>query len=121
MVHACAQRLYPTSKSIEFSKCLLHSYQLVPREGFLLQCARDTGLDFEEINKCSSDISEEGGLEMVRRSFQKAEELGVKRSATIRLDGAQWCIRDDGQWKECKGGLKELVKEIREKYNAGRG
>ncbi|RPA85084.1 hypothetical protein BJ508DRAFT_412225 [Ascobolus immersus RN42] len=118
VVNACAQKEYPSDKSMPFTHCLLDDYRNVPKEDLLLRCAKENGLEFETINECASDTSEEGGLELVRGSFQRASELGVKRSATIRLAGEDWCTRDGGRWKDCKGTsdatiVDEFVRAVR--------
>jgi hypothetical protein len=112
IVNACAQKMYPAGQAVPFTQCLLDDYRHVPQERLLLRCTKENGLEFESINECASDPGEEGGLELVRESFQKANELGVKRSATIRLAGEDWCIRDGGRWKECKGDDKTIVEDL---------
>ncbi|KAL8830780.1 MAG: hypothetical protein Q9170_005585 [Blastenia crenularia] len=118
MVELCAFDLYPNQPviSLGFSNCLTASYSKIPSRELVESCALEHGVSFEKLNGC---ISEEGkGLDLLMHSVEHSSAVGVTRSCTVRIDGKMWCIRDGGQWKDCKGGsdVESLVKEVESLY-----
>lgn len=85
-------------------------------------CSLEHGIDFDAINKCASkqfDDDDDGGngstepgdvsgLSLLRRSFKRSERLGVAKSCTIRVDDQTWCVRDNGEWKNCAEGGSDV-------------
>ena len=123
MILVCAAKAYPEPIiHLGFANCLIRQYQRIPDKDLIEDCALEHGVDFEKINKC---ISEEGeGIELLRSSFQRSEEAGVKFSCTVRLDERVRCIRDGGEWKDCGNGssVGDLVRDvdaIYKKWNDG--
>lgn len=120
MMGLCAQHLYPSDvkRWLGFSTCLISSYQRIPDKDLAQSCAMEHGIDFEMLNAC---MSEEGtGLDLLESSVKRSEKANVTISCTVRLAGEIWCIRDGGEWKDCKGGhtVGDLVEAIEKKYNA---
>lgn len=77
---------------------------------------------FEDLNKCVSDYSgEDGGPELLRKSVERSEKAGIKRSCTVRVKGEVWCVRDGGEWKDCPsdGSVDALVGEIERLWHGG--
>ena len=111
----CAQELYPNRAviSLGFSNCLLSSYSEIPQREHVESCALEHGIDFEELNSCVSDVGGKG-LDLLRKSIERSEAAGVTTSATVRVRGKVWCVRDGGEWKDCvRGhGVDDLVEEI---------
>ena len=119
MMGLCANELFPNSTKISlgFATCLTMSYQRIPDRELVTQCSLEHGISFNDLNAC---ISEEGnGLNLLEASVTRSEKAGVKKSCTVRIGGEQWCVRDEGKWKDCDGGheVNDLVKEIERRYN----
>ncbi|KAF8430130.1 hypothetical protein EV426DRAFT_639098 [Tirmania nivea] len=129
VVHLCGAKLYPYSHAaekqnttfIQFSQCLIHSYEKLPDQFFIEDCAKEGKVDFQKINKCVSDQGSEGGIELLKSSFKRSEYLGIRTSCTIRLAGQRRCIRDGGKWRDCEGGsrVEDLVRDIKAEYHRG--
>lgn len=118
MLELCAGDLYPDKPviSLGFSTCLTLSYSKIPSRELVESCALEHGVSFEDLNGC---ISEEGkGLDLLMQSVERSQAAGVTKSCTVRVDNKMWCIRDGGEWKDCKGGsdVKSLVKEVERLY-----
>ncbi|KAF8251617.1 hypothetical protein K440DRAFT_511176, partial [Wilcoxina mikolae CBS 423.85] len=119
MLHLCAASLTtPTLDYLPFSKTLLEDYEKVTDQEFVKSAAEKAGIDFEELNKKVSDIGPGGGMDLLLKSVERSEEAGVKRSATIRVEGEVVCVRDDEMWKECKYGdtVEDLVRVVKEAH-----
>lgn len=126
MVHLCGANLYPYSHAAEkqnttfisFSQCLVHDYENLPNQTFIEECAKEGGVDFQKINDCVSDQGFEGGIELLRSSFEWSEYLGVRTSCTVRVAGKRRCVRDGGKWIDCEGGsrVEDLVRDIKGEY-----
>lgn len=122
----CGEVIYPYNDAAEeshttfvpFTECLIHDYQQLPDHDFIKKCAQKGNLDFEKINQCISEPGFDGGIEMLRRSFEHSEHLGVRTSCTVRLAGKRRCIRDGGAWKDCEDGsrVEDLVKDIKAEF-----
>jgi len=126
MIHICGAKLYPYNSTVEnhnatfipFSTCLIHDYQNLPNKTFIEGCAKEGKVDFEKINQCVSDPGFEGGVELLRSSFDWSEYLGVRTSCTVRLGGKRRCVRDGGKWTDCEGGstVEDLVRDVKAAY-----
>jgi hypothetical protein len=113
MILLCAAKIYPSPIiHLGFANCIIRQYQRIPDKDLIQDCALEHGVDFEKVNKCISDEGE--GVELLRDSFQRSSNAGVKYSCTVRLDTEIRCIRDGGEWKNCKNGsdVKDLVKDV---------
>ena len=118
MISLCAQSLYAndTKISLGFTTCMVSSYEDIPQRDLVESCALEHGVDFSNLNEC---VSEEGkGMDLLRGSVERSREAGVVYSCTVRLDNEVRCIRDGGEWKDCKAGssVKDLVRDVREAY-----
>lgn len=51
---------------------------------------------------------------MLRKSVERSHRLGAEVSCTVRVDGAKWCVRDSGIWKDCNEGSQpeNLVERV---------
>lgn len=121
IIQLCAADVYPSPKQyLGFTNCMTSDYQEIPQRDLVEECAMEFGMDFDKLNNC---ISDEGkGTDLLRASVERSRKLGVTKSCTIRLDNEIRCIRDGGQWSDCKGGseVKDLVADIKalyDKYN----
>ncbi|EFX05227.1 gamma interferon inducible lysosomal thiol reductase [Grosmannia clavigera kw1407] len=112
IIELCASRLYPDPKIyLGFTMCLFRDYQDIPEQSIVEDCALEHGIDIEAINECATLDDGEHGMDLLRRSIRHSKDAGVTYSCTVRLDEQVYCIRDDGQWKECPsgGGVNDLV------------
>ncbi|KAJ5952633.1 uncharacterized protein N7479_011046 [Penicillium vulpinum] len=102
----------PIIRSLGFANCLINDFARIPDREFVHQCAMEHGIDFDALNKCASQQSDDpndgndgrpplSGIALLRESALRGEQLGVKISCTVRLDDAVWCIRDSNEWKDC--------------------
>jgi hypothetical protein len=49
-----------------------------------------------------------------------ALQLGIKTSCTVRLNDETYCVRDNGEWKDCPSGpsVNDLVIAIEKLYRS---
>ena len=97
---------------------MISSYKEIPERALVQNCALEHGVDFDRLNKC---VSEDGhGMDMLTRSVERSRDAGVKLSCTVRLNATTRCVRDGGEWKDCKGGSdpKDLVRDVKKIYKA---
>jgi hypothetical protein len=124
IISLCAAYLYPNSTEISlgFVNCLVSSYERIPSRPLVEHCALEHGVDFEKLNHCASG-QDEKAIDMLKKSFERSRRKGVTYSCTVRLDDKIRCIRDNGRWKNCKGGSKveDLVKEVDDLYERFNG
>lgn len=119
IVELCAADIYPDPRQyLGFTNCLSQRYKDIPHEDLLKDCSLEYGIDFAKLNDCMSKDDGAYAMGMLRESVTRSEEAGVKYSCTVRLEEEVRCIRDDGNWKNCKGGSKpeDLIKQIEELY-----
>ncbi|GAM34841.1 hypothetical protein TCE0_015r02689 [Talaromyces pinophilus] len=116
----------PVIRSLGFANCLIDDYPQIPSRGLVQNCALEHGIDFEALNTCASreddDFENPGdptpenpsGIALLRKSVRHTQEVGVTKSCTVRLNETVWCIRDDGQWKDCAHGsdVSTFVDEV---------
>lgn len=112
----------PVIRSLGFANCLIDDYSRIPERDFVQQCALEHGIDFDALNRCASQQDDSpgeslSGIALLRQNVQRGKKLGVTISCTVRLDDNVWCIRDDGEWKNCvqhgEGGKPQvLIAEI---------
>lgn len=116
----------PVIRSLGFANCLIDDYPQIPSRGLVQNCALEHGIDFEALNACASreddDFENPGdptpespsGIALLRKSVRHTQDAGVTKSCTVRLDETVWCIRDDGQWKDCAHGsdVSTFVDEV---------
>ncbi|CAI7677572.1 unnamed protein product [Penicillium pancosmium] len=116
----------PVIRSLGFANCLIDDFPRIPERDFVHQCALEHGIDFDALNRCASQQDDTpgeslSGIALLRQNVQRSKELGVTTSCTVRLDDKVWCIKDDGEWKDCvqngEGGKPQvLVDEINKLY-----
>lgn len=102
----------PIIRSLGFSNCLVNEFERIPERDFVHQCAMEHGIDFDALNRCASQQNDDpddgphgkpplSGLALLREDAIRGRKLGVKISCTVRLDDVVWCVRDNGEWKDC--------------------
>lgn len=120
MLMLCADSLYPDVPiiSLGFSNCLISDYAKLSERDFVQNCALQHAVDFQRLNECVSDDAK--GLEMLRKSVRWSQKEGIVYSCTVRVNGQNWCVRDDGEWKDCPDGSEPgvLVEKIKTLANA---
>jgi hypothetical protein len=79
------------------------------------------------------DDSEDGGDDddgdghmawgLLKKSFQRSADANVTKSCTVRLDGEVRCIRDGGEWSDCKGGsgVGDLTADVERLFRGRNG
>jgi len=115
MIELCAAQRYPDPKIyLGFTMCLSNSYDRIPKEDLVKSCALEYGMSFDEVNKCMSEDDGEQVIGLLRDSVEHSEEVGVKKSCTVRVEDKIWCVRDGGKWNDCPDGHepKDLVQAI---------
>ncbi|KAF7715255.1 Uncharacterized protein PECH_002125 [Penicillium ucsense] len=102
----------PIIRSLGFANCMLNGYSHIPNREFIHECAMEHGIDFDALNRCASQQDDDpdggeqdgpmlSGLALLRESALRSDSLGIKTSCTVRLDESVWCVRDNGEWKDC--------------------
>lgn len=122
IIELCAAKLYPSPKTyLGFTMCLTKDYQSIPQKSLVEDCALEHGLDFGELNKCSLEDNGGTGVGLLRDSVRRSIKAGVTASCTVRLNEEIYCIRDDGEWKDCPSGanVNDLVIAIEKQYRSG--
>jgi len=118
IIELCAAHLYRDPKIyLGFTMCLSRNYSEIPSEDLVQDCALEHGIDFAKLNHCVSADDGERGVDMLRKSVQRSAAKGVNKSCTVRVDDKIYCIRDDGEWKDCEQGSdpKTLAEDILER------
>lgn len=94
--------------------CLTKEYEKIPERELLEDCALEHGMDFQKINKCTTDEDGQLAVDRLKASFKHSASVNVTKSCTVRLDNKVRCIRDGGKWYDCEGGSKpeDLVQDI---------
>ena len=123
IIELCAAKLYPSPKTyLGFTMCLTRDYHSIPQRSLIEDCALEHGLDFDTLQKCTVDENGGTGIALLRESVRRSTDAGVTMSCTVRLNEEVYCIRDDGQWKECPtgAGVNDLVLAIEKQYRASK-
>lgn len=119
----------PIIRSLGFANCLINDYERIPEREFVHQCSLEHGIDFDALNHCASQQNDDpgegpggkpplSGLALLREDALRGDKLGVRISCTVRLNETVWCVRDNGEWKDCaqdgQGGKPQvLVDEVK--------
>jgi hypothetical protein len=77
IIELCAQELYPDAKIfLGFTACLTRDYEDIPDRSLVEDCALEHGIDFQELNKCSS--SDDGkGIDLLRNSVRRTSDVSI--------------------------------------------
>ena len=114
IIGLCAADIYPDPKQyLGFANCMIGMYEHIPEKALIYNCALEHGLSFDKLNECAS--RDDGhGMGMLRDSVTRSHDAGVAISCTVRLEGDVRCVRDGGEWKNCKAGssVESLVSDI---------
>lgn len=121
IIELCAAKLYPDPKIyLGFTMCLSRNYKDIPQKELIEDCSLEHGISMSRLNDCAVDQDGTPAVEMLQDSFKRSADADVRTSCTVRVDGETFCIRDDGEWKDCKNGSKasDLVAAINERYTS---
>ncbi|KAK6428054.1 hypothetical protein LTR95_015806 [Oleoguttula sp. CCFEE 5521] len=115
IIELCAASLYPDPKAyLGFAMCMTNQYSDIPSKDLVEECALEHGMSFNKINECTT--KDDGGFsaDMLRSSFNRTKEMGVQKSCTVMVNKEVFCIRDGGEWSQCKNGSTavDLVREV---------
>jgi len=120
ILELCAVDLYPDPKTyLGFTMCMSNEYDVIPEHDLVHDCALEHGMSFEKLNKCVS--RDDGyGMKLLRDSVQRSKEAKIGTSCTVRLAGKTRCVRDGGEWYDCKGGHQpaDLIRDVLKLKNA---
>ncbi|KAK5118189.1 hypothetical protein LTR85_008169 [Meristemomyces frigidus] len=117
IIELCAAKLYPDPKMyLGFTMCLTKDYEEIPKRSLIEDCALEHGISMEKLNACTVDEDGALSVDMLKDSFNRSSTAGVSKSCTVRLNEKVWCVRDDGEWKDCEGGATahDLVNSVME-------
>ncbi|GKT93329.1 gamma interferon inducible lysosomal thiol reductase [Colletotrichum tofieldiae] len=112
IIELCAAHLYPDPKiNLGFTMCLTREYSAIPDRTLVEDCALEHAIDIKALNDCATEDDGGFGVGMLRDSVRRSKNAGVTKSCTVRLNEEFYCIRDDGQWKDCPhgSGVNDLV------------
>ncbi|KAI9323180.1 hypothetical protein BX666DRAFT_1884078 [Dichotomocladium elegans] len=113
----CYRQVYPDYRDwFGFALCLndrLREIGIDPELPY--QCATKLGQSYAPVDAC---VKSNLGIELLGKSVERTQSLGVRKSCTIYIDNKQRCIRDGG-WKECDEGheVADFVRMIEESYH----
>ncbi|KAI0832295.1 hypothetical protein BC628DRAFT_1310066 [Trametes gibbosa] len=120
----CAIKYAPTKRWWSFVQCLnFKGRSEIGKPETALQCAKTTDIDWENsgAGACAglegSGKGEEG-VRLLQQSVAVTQQMGIRKSCTIMINGKRVCIHDE-TWKECEGGHspKDFIRQIEEEYN----
>jgi hypothetical protein len=100
---------------------MTQDYKDIPQLSLIEDCALEHGMDFEKLNECALKDDGGFGMELLRDSVRRSTAAGVTKSCTVRLNEEIYCIRDDGEWKDCPHGpgVNDLVLAVEKLYQSG--
>jgi len=119
IIELCALDTYPDPKIyLGFTLCLSRRYSEIPQKDLVHDCALEHGMDFGKLNDCASKDDGAYGMGLLRKSVVRSQEANASISCTVRLDEKVRCVRDGGEWKDCKEGssVESLVGDINKLY-----
>ena len=119
IIQLCAQELYPDPKQfLGFTMCMERDFRHIPQRSLVEDCALEHALDFGKLNECATKDDGGFGIGMLRESVKRTSQAGVTKSCTVRLDDKVYCVRDDGEWKDCPAGpgVNDLIVSIEKLY-----
>ena len=104
-----------------FTFCMTQDYKDIPQLSLIQDCALEHGMDFEKLNECALKDDGGFGIELLRDSVRRSTAAGVTKSCTVRLNEEIYCVRDDGEWKDCPHGpgVNDLVLAVEKLYQSG--
>lgn len=121
IIELCAARLHPDPKIyLGFTMCLSRDYHDIPQQSLVEDCALEHGIDAKELNDCAVEDNGGTAIGMLRDSVRRSIDAGVTKSCTVRLNEEIYCIRDDGEWKDCPNGagVNDLVIAVEKLYRS---
>jgi hypothetical protein len=119
----CAFKYAPRETWWKFVQCQNARGRLeVGKPATALKCAAQVGLDWilGGTGVCAGlDGSGKGkeGIQLLQESVHQSEELHIKSSCSILINGKTVCVHD-GTWKNCDGGHEpeDFVKRIEDEF-----
>ncbi|PMD62953.1 uncharacterized protein K444DRAFT_558334 [Hyaloscypha bicolor E] len=121
IIELCAATQYPDPKTyLGFTFCMTQDYKDIPQLSLIQDCALEHGMDFEKLNECALKDDGGFGIELLRDSVRRSTAAGVTKSCTVRLNEEIYCVRDDGEWKDCPHGpgVNDLVLAVEKLYQS---
>ncbi|KIH88900.1 hypothetical protein SPBR_07539 [Sporothrix brasiliensis 5110] len=101
-----------------FTLCISREYDRIPDRELIEGCALEHAVDFAALNECATRDDGQYAMNLLRDSVQHTAAAGVTKSCTVRLDSKIYCIRDDGEWKDCPSGpgVHDLIVNVEKLY-----
>jgi hypothetical protein len=115
IIELCAREMYPDPKiNLGFIMCLTKDYSHIPERTLVEDCALEHAIDFQALNECATRDDGAHGMDLLRKSVKRSQDVGATISCTIRLDEQVYCIRDGGKWQDCPNGagVNDLIVAI---------
>ena len=96
---------YHPNKILPFITCLNRDPDQIGNSlSYTLHCADKAGVyDYHNIIQPCAESAE--GRNMLLESVNRCDMLNTHSSATFRVAGKNVCIRDGGEWRDCKDTL----------------
>ncbi|KAL1888789.1 hypothetical protein Sste5346_009343 [Sporothrix stenoceras] len=119
ILELCAHKLNPDPKIyLGFTMCISREYPRIPDRELIEGCALEHAVDFAALNECATRDDGQYAMNLLRDSVQHTKAVGVTKSCTVRLDNKVYCIRDDGEWKDCPAGpgVHDLIVNVEKLY-----
>ncbi|KJR80130.1 gamma interferon inducible lysosomal thiol reductase [Sporothrix schenckii 1099-18] len=119
ILELCAHQLNPDPKIyLGFTLCITREYDRIPDRELIEGCALEHAVDFAALNECATRDDGQYAMNLLRDSVQHTAAAGVTKSCTVRLDNKIYCIRDDGEWKDCPSGpgVHDLIVNVEKLY-----
>jgi len=119
----CASKHLPQEQWWNYLQCQnFHGRPKIGTPKVALECANVADFNWQDsgVGECAGLDGEgkgEEGVQLLKASVQKSQDLGIQKSCTVIINGKQVCIHDGG-WKRCKDGHapEDFIRQINEVY-----
>ncbi len=111
----CVQNMYSQSIFIQYLQCQSKQFYMIPYNGE--QCAKETSGNIIKWSDVQSCVTSNKSNELFHKSLERTRLALAKKSCTIHINGAYWCMHD-GFWSNCLEGNDEMsfIKAICSRY-----
>ncbi|KAL5527769.1 hypothetical protein ACEPAG_6570 [Sanghuangporus baumii] len=119
----CATKYLDVQQWWAYLKCQnFNGRKKVGEPDIALKCADTAKFDWlgSGVGLCAGEDGSgkgEEGIQLLKDSVRRTEELGIEKSCTVLINNKPVCIHD-GAWKECQDGHapEDFIKQINAEY-----
>ena len=104
----CMQKVAPLESLLNFAMCQDANQSAIAGNGE--GCATQSGLSKEDLVQCVKN----DGDKLLEASVQKASDLSITTSCTLRVNDDIFCVHD-GAWRDCGSCGSDLAACLKEK------